>query len=576
MGRAPKQKPRAHADRSISDHPSDEGPQVARGESRARATPTADPSTGVRIVHAAISSRFEGVRGIPASPYRDHSKPRSRTRGWLLRARSRVFYERFAEGSGERVGACHARLWFTRRVLDSLVNRKSARTLPILPLDEADFAKWKRGKPKALKRWLEASGFEAKGNRVLLLPGERGPERALLGRSEESVWTWAAARQRLPAGRYRIEAELSPEAATEAAIGWGLASYRFDRYRSEPKPNAHELVWPEGADRAEVARQLNAIGKVRDFINVPAEDLGPAELAEAARAIEGAKVKVIRGKALTEGFPAVHAVGRGSDRAPCLVDLTWGSAGDPKLTIVGKGVTFDSGGLDLKSAPGMLRMKKDMGGAAIALGLASLVIDAALPVRLRVLVPAVENMPGPGAFRPGDVIRTRKGKSVEITNTDAEGRVILSDALTLAAEEAPDLLLDFATLTGAARVAVGTEITPFWTKDSDVAEALAKASRRTRDPLWRLPLHGGYRRHLDSEIADLKNSASTGQGGATIAALFLREFAQDAPTWVHFDTPAWNDRTRPGRPTGGEATSLRAVWELLKLRYPRGAESTAG
>ncbi|MCA9608282.1 MAG: leucyl aminopeptidase family protein [Myxococcales bacterium] len=458
--------------------------------------------------------------------------------------------------------------------MDSLVTRKTAATIPIVPLDEKGLTAWKRSASKAAKRWLKTHDFEPKGHRLLLVPTDDGRSIALLGRGEESPWAWAAARQRLPAGRYRIDGVLSAEDATEAAIGWALAGYRFDRYRSEPKHEVHELLWPEGADRAEVARQVRAIGLVRDLVNTPAEDLGPVQLADAARAIEGATVKVIRGKRLEEGFPAIHAVGKGSPRPPLLVDLSWGAKTHPRLTIVGKGVCFDSGGLDLKSAAGMLRMKKDMGGAALALGLASLVIDAALPVRLRVLVPAVENMPGPDAFRPGDVIRTRKGKSVEITNTDAEGRVILSDALALAAEEEPELLIDFATLTGSARIAVGNEITPFWTKDGDLAHAIGEAGRQMRDPVWRMPLHVGYRRHLDSEIADLKNAAATSFGGATIAALFLREFVEGAGIWVHLDTPAWNERSRPGRPFGGEATSLRAVWGMLKARYATPAEST--
>lgn len=453
------------------------------------------------------------------------------------------------------------------------MTRKSARTIPIVPVDEDGLRAWLRGRPRATRRWVAASGFEAKGHRTLAVPGEHGPALALLGRGDESLWAWAAARQRLPAGRYRVDAALTPEQATEAAIGWALASYRFDRYRSETPPGVHELVWPAGADRAEATRQIDAIARVRDWINTPAEDLGPAELADAARSISGAEVKIVRGKKLEEGFPAVHAVGRGSARAPLLIDLAAGPPTAPKVTLVGKGVCFDSGGLDLKSSSGMLHMKKDMGGAAIALGLAGLILDAGLPIRLRVLVPAVENLPGPGAIRPGDVIRTRRGKTIEITNTDAEGRVILADALAAAAEDAPELLLDFATLTGAARVAVGNEITPFWTKDSELAHALGEAGRIAHDPVWRMPLHRGYRRHLDSDLADLKNAPATGLAGATIAALFLEEFVEGAKTWAHFDTPAWNDRSRPGRPIGGEATGLRAAWRVLRARYAPGGES---
>jgi len=460
-----------------------------------------------------------------------------------------------------------------RLVLNALVSRKTATTIPILPVDEAAFTKWRRGRDQATKRWLKASSFSPKGNRVLLVPGERGPALALLGRADESPWTWAGAASRLPAGRYRIDAELEPAAATEAAIGWALNSYAYDRHKSEPSEVDRKLVWPSGADRGEALRQLRAIALARDLINDPAEDLGPAELAAAARAIDGAKVRVVEGARLAEQFPAVHAVGKGSARAPRLIDLRWGDAKHPRVTLVGKGVCFDSGGLDIKTAAGMLRMRKDMGGAAIVLGLASMIIDAALPVRLRVVVPAVENLAGPDAYRPGDVVRTRAGKTVEISNTDAEGRVILSDALALASEEEPELLIDVATLTGSARWAVGSEITPFWTRSRKLAEALARASRASRDPVWRLPLHVGYRRHLDSRVADLKNAASTHLAGATIAALFLKEFVEAPDRWIHLDVFGWNDHARPGRPVGGEATGMRALWFFLRDRYGSTTES---
>ena len=467
-------------------------------------------------------------------------------------------------------------MWFTPRVLDSLVTRKTAATLPIVAVDDAALRKWRRSQGKAAKRWLDATGFEAKGNRTLLVPGRDGPRLALLGRHEENLWTWSYAADRLPPGRYRIDESSPPRDPNAAAIGWAMAAYRYDAHRSDKKEWKTKLVWPAGADRDEVARVVRAWGAARDRINAPAAHMGPAELVEEAKKI-GGKVRVIRGKRLRGELPAVHAVGKGSARAPVLIDLTWGDPKHPKVTLVGKGVCFDSGGLNAKSAGGMLLMKKDMGGASIVLGVAELVIGAELPVRLRVLVPAVENLPGPDAYRPGDVIATRSGKTVEITNTDAEGRVILADALALASEEAPELLIDAATLTGSARYAVGSELTPFWTRHGKLARELEKAGRAARDPVWRLPLHRGYRRHLDSRVADIKNAASTAYAGSTIAALFLREFVgEDVPDWLHLDVFGWNDYGRAGRPVGGEATGMRALYRLLSDRYGRAPESADG
>jgi leucyl aminopeptidase len=455
-------------------------------------------------------------------------------------------------------------------VLSSLVARKSARALPIFVVDESSYPAWRRAQTKTLEKWLAASSFEPKGNRVLMLPGARGPKGVLLGRSSSGLWTWAGAAQRVPVGRYWIEHPLEPEEATGAAIGWALRGYRFDRYKGADAEPLPELVWPKGADRAEARRVVEAIGATRDRINTPAADYGPDELAADAAQLGGrygAEVEVLKGEALTEGFPALAAVGRGSARPPRLVDLRWGDAERPRLTLVGKGVVFDSGGLNLKSSGGMLLMKKDMGGAAAALGLAQLVMDAALPVRLRVLIGAVENLAGPHAYRPGDVLRTRTGKTVEVTNTDAEGRLVLADALAEADRDEPDLLIDLATLTGSARYALGPEVTPFFTPSAELAEQLAHAARTARDPVWRMPLHLGYRRHLDSRVADLRNSASTPYAGAITAALFLREFVDHAQAWAHLDIFGWCDYGRPGRPVGGEATGLRAVWRLLKDRY---------
>jgi leucyl aminopeptidase len=457
-------------------------------------------------------------------------------------------------------------------VLRTLVARSTARTVPIIVVDQAAYTAWRKKQSATRRAWLDGNAFVPSGHRVCLVPGSGGVSLALLGTSDSGPWTWATAAQRLPPGRYRIESVTSPEEATDAAIGWALASYAFDRYLSSPDRPRRELVWPAGADRDEARRQLEAISLVRDLINTPAEALGPAELARAAVELgeaHAARVKTVAGKALRSGYPMIHAVGRGSARGPRLVDLQWGDAKRPKLTLVGKGVCFDSGGLDLKNAAGMLRMKKDMGGAAIALGLAKLVMDAELPVRLRVLIPAVENLPGPDAMRPLDVLKSRKGLTVEVSNTDAEGRLVLADALAEADSEGPDLLIDIATLTGSARLALGTEITPFFTTDKKVADELAKHARRARDPVWRMPLHGGYRRHLESKVADLKNAPSTQLAGAITAALFLREFVEKTGAWLHLDVFGWIDNAKAGRPLGGEATGMRAVWELLRARYPK-------
>lgn len=455
-------------------------------------------------------------------------------------------------------------------MLSSLVNRKSARALPIFVVDDKSYPRWKREQTKTLKQWLSTSDFKPKGNRVLLLPGARGPKGVLLGRSDSGLWTWAGAATRVPDGRYWIEHELEPDEATDAAIGWALSRYRFDRYKSDAPEQKRELVWPKGADQDEVRRVVESIGAVRDRINTPASDYGPDELVADMQALGkryGAKVKVTKGKALEEGYPALFAVGKGSARPPRLIDMRWGDAAHPTVTLVGKGVVFDAGGLNLKSSGGMLLMKKDMGGSALVLGLAQLIMDAKLPVRLRVLVGAVENMPGPHSYRPSDVLSTRKGKTVEVTNTDAEGRLVLADALADADAEAPELLIDAATLTGSARYAIGPEITPFFTRDREIADQLAKAARVTRDHVWRLPLHTGYRRHLDSRVADLKNAAGTSYAGSITAALFLREFVDEAKVWVHLDIFGWCDYGRPGRPVGGEATGLRPLWEVLKQRY---------
>ncbi|MBI1207198.1 MAG: leucyl aminopeptidase family protein [Azospirillum sp.] len=462
-------------------------------------------------------------------------------------------------------------------MLTTLRAKPGADTTPITPLTRDGLDAWLAGQPATVAAWVAGIAFAAEPGTIALVPGESGRlGRVLIGVSDtEDVWTYAGLPDRLPPGSYRIDQELPPLAATRAALGWALGSYAFTRYKKADKVFA-ALVWPKGADRADVDRAAAATTLVRDLINTPAGDLGPAELADAARALAEefeAKLKISVGAELLEqNYPLIHAVGRASPRAPRLIDLVWGRKSDPKVTLVGKGVCFDSGGLDLKPSSNMLLMKKDMGGAAHALGVARMVMMAGLPIRLRVLIPAVENVVSGDAFKPLDVVRSRKGLTVEIGNTDAEGRLILCDALAEADREQPDLIIDFATLTGAARVALGTELPALFCNDDTLAGDLLAAAEAAADPLWRLPLWHPYRRQLDSKVADLGNVGSGAFGGAIVAALFLETFVSKGVPWAHLDLMGWNTKGRSGRPEGGEAMGLRAVYGLLDQRYgkPRG------
>jgi leucyl aminopeptidase len=452
--------------------------------------------------------------------------------------------------------------------------RRGSAAIPISAVPSSGWDAWLKRQPKPSKTWLTATGFRPEKGRVALVPDRAGKiGRVVLGLGDgPDVWAFAAVPGKVPAGRYAFDDTLPSTSAEAAALGWGLADYRFDRYRTPSEPHRpRTLVWPAGIDKSGVERMLGAIGMGRDLINTPAEDLGPSELADAMRELgkrHGAKVTVIRGDALLEkGYPAIHVVGRGSEREPCLVDLHWGAPKAPKVTLVGKGVCFDTGGYDLKNSAGMRLMKKDMGGAASVMALADLVMGAGLPVRLRVLVPAVENSVSGRAYRPGDVISTRKGKRVEIGNTDAEGRVILCDALTEADSEDPELLVDFATLTGAARVALGTELPALFCDDDALCDEVLAAGRALHDPMWRMPLHAPYRRQLESKIADLNNVSSAATGGAITAALYLKEFVSAKRRWAHIDTMAWMSSSRPGRPEGGEIFGVRAFFSVLQARY---------
>lgn len=444
--------------------------------------------------------------------------------------------------------------------------------IPITPLRKAGLKRWLEGPGKAASPWIASTGFEAKAGEFRLVPGADGQVvRVLLGVDDgNGPWGYAGLPEALPSGTYYIDAALGVAVATRAALGWALATYEFTRYR-KPAKRFTSLVWPKDADRTAVERTIEAMFLARDLINTPASDMGPAELADAARKVAArhrASIEVIEGEALLKrNYPLIHAVGRASTRAPRLIDLRWGAKTAPKVTLVGKGVCFDSGGLDLKPASAMLMMKKDMGGSATMLGLASMIMAARLPVRLRLLIPAVENSVSGNALRPLDVVKSRKGITVEIGNTDAEGRLILADALAEADSETPELIIDCATLTGAARVALGPELPALFSNDDRLANAVLKHGTAEADPLWRMPLWKPYRRLLDGKVADMNNVSDGPFAGAVIAALFLEAFVSETTPWVHIDTFAWNAKSRPGRPEGGEGLVMRALFAMIAERF---------
>jgi leucyl aminopeptidase len=422
-------------------------------------------------------------------------------------------------------------------------------------------------------RFADACYFEPKPGRLQLLPGADGALAGVLFGETSSNDGDALATGKLatalPAGKYRFAN--APRDAELAALGFLLGLYRFDNYKPDPAPRP-ELIEPEGVDWTKLQRVAAAIAFGRDLVNRPANDLTPAALEDEATQLAlgfGASVETTRGDdLLARNLPLIHAVGAAAAESPRLVDFVWGRLEAPKVTLVGKGVVFDTGGLDIKPASGMELMKKDMGGAATALTLARLIMEAKLGVRLRVLVPTVENSISARAMRPGDILRSRKGLTVEIGNTDAEGRLILADALALAAEEAPELMIDFATLTGAARVALGPDLSPFYTDDDALASEIEKYAASAQDPVWRLPLWRPYESMLESRFADLNNSPGSPFAGSVTAALFLRRFAEGARGWAHFDVYAWNPKPRAYGPQGGEIQSARALFGLLCARFP--------
>jgi leucyl aminopeptidase len=446
-----------------------------------------------------------------------------------------------------------------------------------IPITFATKSTWEAicaGLPAQARQFAIANGFAAKPGACLTLPGaDGGIAQVVFGLEDANGKSRDLFRPGLlpgllPAGTYRFAN--APHDTRLAALAFALGSYRFSRYRKAETPDV-KLVPPDGIDVAAVTRMAEAAYLARDLINPPANDMGPEELAAAARALAerfGATFNCIVGDDLTrQNFPLIHAVGMASPRAPRLIDFSWGDPSHPKVTLVGKGVCFDSGGLDLKPSSGMLIMKKDMGGAANVLALALMVMDARLKVRLRILIPAVENAVAGNAFRPLDIFKSRKGLTVEIGNTDAEGRLVLADALALACEEKPDLLVDLGTLTGAARVALGPDLPPFYTDDEALALDVARCAREENDPLWRLPLWPAYDAWLDSKVANVNNAPSGTFAGSITCALFLQRFVEDAKSWLHVDIYGWTPTAKPGRPEGGECQAARTIYKLLGERY---------
>lgn len=452
------------------------------------------------------------------------------------------------------------------------------KAIPVHPVAESEVEAFLARKRAPVRTYAAANTFAGKAGQVLLVPGASGAiEQVLMGvgsgRADLSLLRGLAGK--LPAGDYALSRLPKGLDGEQASLGFALGTYRYDRYkkRGEPIPR---LVAPKGVDVAFVTALAHACALCRDMVNTPANDMGPLQIETIAGEIAekyGATLSVVRGDdLLKENYPAVHAVGRAAvdARAPRMIEIAWGDASHPVLALVGKGVVFDTGGLDIKPSAGMRLMKKDMGGAAHALALGRMVMEARLPVRLVILLPVVENAIAGDAMRPGDVLQTRAGLTVEVGNTDAEGRLILADALTRAAELKPALTLDFATLTGAARVAMGPFVIPFWTADDTLAGQIETASRKVSDPLWRLPLTEAYRDALDSDIADLKNDPDGwAQAGATTAALFLQRFAPSEGSWAHFDVFAWNPKGRPGYPVGAEVQAIRAAFAMLQSRFAR-------
>ncbi|WP_327753442.1 leucyl aminopeptidase family protein [Sphingobium sp. SJ10-10] len=450
-------------------------------------------------------------------------------------------------------------------------NNQPARSIRIV--DAQGLEAWLASQPERVRTLVAAQKFKGKAHEHAILPGDDPADWSVIAgvASREKLGPWCLAKlaEALPEGTYRLAEGI----AGPAMLGWLTAQYRFDRYRKEENGSGVRVLLTGEVAQIEAATRLaEAVALVRDLVNTPAADMGPGDLEAAARRVAerfDAECKVTKGDALEQGFPMIHAVGKAADKsfAPRLIELRWGDPKHPKIAIVGKGICFDSGGLDIKPSSAMRLMKKDMGGAAHAMALAQLIMGARLPVRLHLLIPAAENAVSGNAFRPGDILQSRKGLTVEIGNTDAEGRLVLGDALTLAGEDKPDLIIDYATLTGAARVAVGPDLPALFTNDDALAGEMDAAGGVVDDPTWRLPLWDGYAEMLKSDVADINNAGEGGFAGAITAALFLKRFVPENTPWVHLDTFAWRPSSRPGRPKGGEALGLRAAFYVLQGRY---------
>jgi len=448
---------------------------------------------------------------------------------------------------------------------------RGQKAIPVHLVDKDGLDDFLKPLPTSQREAIAAQKFKADSYQHAIVPDGDGwfVVAGVANSAKLSSWCMAKLAEVLPAGTYRREGG-EPEAAM---LGWVTAQYSFDRYRSEPESEGPRILLTKQAKAiAPALAEAAAVALVRDLVNTPAEDMGPAQLEHEAEYVAkacNADFRVTKGDLLEREFPMVHMVGRAAGRshAPRLIEIEWGDPKHPRVAVIGKGVCFDSGGLDIKPSSAMLLMKKDMGGAAHALALARLIMEGGLKVRLHMLIPAVENAVAGNAFRPGDVLRSRSGLSVEIGNTDAEGRLVLADALTRAGEDKPELIVDFATLTGAARSALGPDLPALFTREDGTAEALLASGRESDDPCWRLPLHDGYREYLKSDIADIANAHANPYAGATVAALFLDRFVPEGVDWAHFDTFAWRPAAKPGRPKGGEALGLRAAWRMLGSRF---------
>ena len=446
--------------------------------------------------------------------------------------------------------------------------------IPISLVSKDNIAKWQKSLNKNHKTWQKIHDFKADCGEVIIFSHESGKLDAVAfgtGSEKFDPWNFSKLASSLPNGSYYISDTLVDNDINLAAFGWAMAHYKFDYYLNKKNNKKAILIVPKNCDLKHVNSLVRGTTLARDLVNTPTCDMGPDDLAHTAsnlaKAFKG-KITITKGEALLKkGLNTIHAVGRAAEKEPRLIDLVWGNQKSPKITLVGKGVCFDTGGLDIKPSGAMLTMKKDMGGAAHVLGLGQMIMESGMDVRLRILIPAVENNIAGNAFRPGDIIKSYQGTTIEVGNTDAEGRLVVCDALALASEEKPDLMIDFATLTGAARVALGTDVAPYFTDDDMLLKKLPIHSDNQCDPLWPLPLYTPYKKLLNSNIADLNNIGSTGLGGAITAALFLKHFVDDTIPWAHFDVFGWNASDRPGKPKGGEAMGIRAVFELLKEEY---------